>query len=135
MLRRIELSPHFSAEKQRVIEQLPYYSVARVNLQSRKECWIEQGLTGEAYGDLTIGSVREITFGQPGLKSPRNIPTRVRMKREALEKLERQANEMKAPLGTVSPYLEQAPTGNSSLFGTVTTIFREGWDAEQRQVV
>jgi hypothetical protein len=45
------------------------------------------------------------------------------MKREALEKLERQANELKAPVGTVSPYLAQAPTGNSSLFGTVTTIF------------
>ena len=44
------------------------------------------------------------------------------MKREALEKLERQANEMKAPVGTVSPYLAQAPTGNASLFGTVTTI-------------
>jgi hypothetical protein len=45
------------------------------------------------------------------------------MKRKAPEKLERQANEMKAPVGTVSPYLAQAPIGNSSLFGTVATIF------------
>ena len=44
------------------------------------------------------------------------------MKRKALERLERQANELE-PVGTVSPYLAQAPTGNSSLFGTVTTIF------------
>jgi hypothetical protein len=44
------------------------------------------------------------------------------MNREALEKLERQANEMKAPSWhAVSPYLAQAPTGNSSLFGTLTT--------------
>ena len=70
ILRGIEVSPRFSPTKQKVIEQLPYYSVARVNLQSRKKFWIEQGLTGEAYGDLTIGSVREITFGQPG---PRGI--------------------------------------------------------------
>jgi monoamine oxidase len=70
MLRRIELSPHFSPAKQKVIEQLPYYSVARVSLQSRTKFWIEQGLTGDVYGDLPIGGVREITFGQPG---PRGI--------------------------------------------------------------
>src|SRR5215470_8433375 len=35
VLRRIELSPHFSPAKQKVIDQLPYYSVARVSLQSR----------------------------------------------------------------------------------------------------
>jgi Monoamine oxidase len=70
VLRRMELSPHFSKEKQEVIEQLPYYSVARVNLQSRQKFWIEQGLTGDAVGDLAIGSVRDITFGQPG---PRGI--------------------------------------------------------------
>jgi monoamine oxidase len=69
MLRRIDLSPHFSAEKQRVIEQLPYYSVARIYLQSRKKFWIEQGLTGDVYGDLAIGGVRRY-LGQPG---PRGI--------------------------------------------------------------
>lgn len=70
VLRRIAVSPRFSAEKHKVIEQLPYYSVARVCLQSRKKFWIEQGLTGEAYGDLAMGSLREISFGQPG---PRGI--------------------------------------------------------------
>jgi len=70
VLRRIELSPHFSPAKQKVIEQLPYYSVARISLQSRMKFWIEQGLTGEVYGDLPIGAVREISFGQPG---PRGI--------------------------------------------------------------
>src|SRR5215470_195676 len=70
MLRRIDLSPRFSPKKQMVIEQLPYYSVARVSLQSRTKFWIEQGLSGEVYGDFPIGSVREISFGQPG---PRGI--------------------------------------------------------------
>jgi len=45
------------------------------------------------------------------------------MKREAWKSWNGKPNEMKAPVGTVSPYLAQAPTGNSSLFGTVTTIF------------
>jgi len=70
VLRRMELSPLFSAQKQKVIEQLPYYSVARVYLQSRKKYWIEQRLTGDVYGDLAIGSVMDISFGQPG---PRGI--------------------------------------------------------------
>jgi len=47
VLRRIELSPRFSAEKQKAIDQLPYYSVVRVSLQSRKKFWNKQGLTGE----------------------------------------------------------------------------------------
>src|SRR5215475_536817 len=70
VLRRIELSPHFSPEKQRVIGQLPYYSVARVYLQSRRKYWTEQGLTGDVFGDLAIGSVMDISAGQPG---PRGI--------------------------------------------------------------
>src|SRR5215813_3777312 len=70
VLRRMELSPRFSAAKQRAIEQLPYYSVARVCLQSREKFWVAQRLSGEVYGDLAIGSVREISLGQPG---PRGI--------------------------------------------------------------
>jgi monoamine oxidase len=68
--RRIEVSPRFSAPKQRAIEQLPYYSVARVSLQARKKFWIEQGLTGNVFGDLAIGSVLDISSGQAG---PRGV--------------------------------------------------------------
>ena len=70
VLRRLGLSPHFSPEKQKVIEQLPYYSVARVYLQSRRKFWVEQGLTGNVFGNLAIGSVMDISSGQPG---PRGI--------------------------------------------------------------
>src|SRR5262245_49596912 len=70
VLRRMDLSPHFSPAKQRVIEQLPFYSVARVYLQSRRKFWVEQGLTGNVFGDLAIGSVMDISSGQPG---PRGI--------------------------------------------------------------
>jgi len=37
---------------------------------------------------------------------------KLQMKREALEKLEQQANEMKTPFGTVSGTVAQAPTVN-----------------------
>ena len=70
VLRRIELSPHFSPEKQKVIEQLPYYSVARVYLQARRKYWTGRGLTGDVFGDLAIGSIMDISAGQPG---PRGI--------------------------------------------------------------
>jgi hypothetical protein len=54
------------------------------------------------------------------------FPHEVANEESSLAKLESwnaQAPEMEAPFGTVSPYLAQASTGNSSLFGTVTTIF------------
>jgi len=70
VLRQLELVPHFSAQKQRVIEQLPYYSVIRVSVQSRTRFWNGQGLTGDVYGDLAIGSVFNMSLGQPG---PRGI--------------------------------------------------------------
>jgi hypothetical protein len=37
---------------------------------------------------------------------------KLQMKREALEKLERQANDIKTPFGTVSGKVAQAPTVN-----------------------
>lgn len=68
VLRHIEVSPRFSPEKQRAIEELPYTSVARVYLQSRKRFWIEQGLEGNAYTDLPIMTVLDSTYNQPGAR-------------------------------------------------------------------
>jgi hypothetical protein len=44
--------------------------VVPVSLQSRKKFWNKQGLTGDAYGDLAIGNVLDISLGQLG---PRGI--------------------------------------------------------------
>lgn len=70
VLRQIEISPRFSPEKQRAIEQLPYFSAARVFLQSRRRFWIDEGLDGEAWTDLPIGNVASTSSDQPG---PRGI--------------------------------------------------------------
>ena len=68
VLRHVEISPGFSAEKRRAIEQLPYTSVSRVYLQSRKRFWVDQGLENSAYTDLPIMAVIDSTFTQPGTR-------------------------------------------------------------------
>jgi monoamine oxidase len=67
VLRRIEISPRFSANKQKAIQQLPYFSAARVSIQARKKFWLEQGLSGEAQTDMrTIIEIFDMTTHQPG---------------------------------------------------------------------
>ena len=70
VLSQVEISPPFSPAKQRAIEQLPYFSVARVSLQSRKRFWVDQGLSGFAHTDLPIADVYNMTADQSG---PRGI--------------------------------------------------------------
>jgi len=64
LLRRIEITPKLSAEKQLGIEQLPYLSVSRVFLQSRKRFWISEGTSGVAATDLTSMKLRHATLIQ-----------------------------------------------------------------------
>jgi monoamine oxidase len=68
VLKHIETSPRFSPEKERAIEQLPYTSVARVYLQTRKRFWLNEGLTGQAATDLPIMSIYDRTVNQPGTR-------------------------------------------------------------------
>lgn len=69
-LRKIEVSPRFSDEKHRAIEELPYMSMSRVYLQSRKRFWVDEGLTGlqVARTDLPIQRVWHNTVTQPGAR-------------------------------------------------------------------
>lgn len=69
-LKKIEVVPSFSPEKQRAIVELSYTSVARVLLQSRNKFWVHEGLSGEAYTDLPVILVAEATSNQQG---PRGI--------------------------------------------------------------
>ncbi|MGH7455946.1 MAG: FAD-dependent oxidoreductase, partial [bacterium] len=48
VLKSMEVSPPFSPEKRRMMEELQYTSIARVYLQSRKRFWVEEGTTGFA---------------------------------------------------------------------------------------
>jgi monoamine oxidase len=64
VLKGTEISPRFSPEKQRAIEQLPYTSVAQIYLQSRKKYWSGQSPKFWAATDLSIMSIREPTYNQ-----------------------------------------------------------------------
>ena len=66
VLRRVEVSPGFSPEKQRAVNELPYFSAARVSLQSRKRFWVAAGLNGFGRTDLPIANLFDMTSNQPG---------------------------------------------------------------------
>ncbi|HKQ73093.1 MAG TPA: flavin monoamine oxidase family protein [Blastocatellia bacterium] len=68
VLRRLEISPRFSAEKQKAIDQLPYTSVARIFLQTKKRFWVDEGLSGGAITDLSNMLITERTSNQPGTR-------------------------------------------------------------------
>lgn len=68
LLRRIEITPKFSPEKQQAIEQMSYLSVSRVFLQSRKRFWINEGTSGVAATDLTSMKLRHTTLIQSGTR-------------------------------------------------------------------
>jgi monoamine oxidase len=65
VLRRIEISPPFSPEKQQAIEQHSYESVTREFLQVRNRCWEREGLSGFAVTDLPE-DIWHPTFDQAG---------------------------------------------------------------------
>jgi monoamine oxidase len=64
-LKRIDVSPAFSTEKQKAIEQHSYDSVTRVFLQVRERPWEGEGLSGFATTDLPE-DIWHPTFGHPG---------------------------------------------------------------------
>lgn len=68
ILKEIEVSPPFSASKQRAIMELPYTSVSRVYVQSRSEFWAREGLGISAYTDLPIMAIINSTLNQPGAR-------------------------------------------------------------------
>src|SRR5215203_568403 len=66
--KNIEVSPAFSVEKQRAVEQLPYLSASKIFLQSRKRFWVDEGLSGFATTDLPVSQVWDMTYAQPGAR-------------------------------------------------------------------
>ena len=66
VLRRLEIVPRFSPEKQRAIAELPYASVCRVYVQCRTRFWLDEGLSGYAATDLPITFWSDVTAQQEG---------------------------------------------------------------------
>ena len=65
VLRRMKVSPEFTPEKRRAVEEMPYTSVARTYLQTSSKFWLEEGLTGSATTDLSNMLVFDGAPGQP----------------------------------------------------------------------
>lgn len=65
-LKRVEVSPGFSPEKRRAIEELGNTSVTRVFLQTRKRFWLDEGLSGAATTDLPIVTTYDKAHYLPG---------------------------------------------------------------------
>jgi monoamine oxidase len=64
----IEVAPAFSVDKQRAIDQLPYLSVSKIFLQSKRRFWVHNRESGFAKTDLPISQVWDMTYGQPGTR-------------------------------------------------------------------
>jgi len=64
----IEVTPAFSVDKQRAIEQLPYLSASKIFLQSKRRFWVDEGLSGFATTDLPVSQVWDATYAQPGTR-------------------------------------------------------------------
>ncbi len=68
LLRRIEVAPTLSPEKQMAVERLQYTSVTRVYLQTRTRFWLDEGFSGYAQTDLPIMGVYDRTVNQAGTR-------------------------------------------------------------------
>jgi monoamine oxidase len=65
VLRRMNVASRFSAAKREAVAQLPYTSVTRTHLQTRKRFWLEEGLSGQAVTDDSYTSFYEASATQP----------------------------------------------------------------------
>jgi len=70
VLRSIEVSPPFSLAKRKAVNELAYFSGARVSIQCRRKFWRDEGLNGSVFTDTPLGWVFDATVTQPG---PRGI--------------------------------------------------------------
>ncbi len=66
--KNIRVSPPFTPEKQRAINELPYLSASKIFLQSRSRFWDRAGLNGFATTDFPISQVWDATCTQPGTR-------------------------------------------------------------------
>jgi monoamine oxidase len=68
VLKRVEFAPPLSPGKARAVEQLPYTSVTRIYLQTRRRFWAAPGDYLTVATDLPIMWTRDATFNQAGAR-------------------------------------------------------------------
>jgi monoamine oxidase len=84
VLRDIDVSPPFSPEKRRTIQELSYASASRVFLQCRKRYWRDGGFSGFGWAD-PLGELWHPTFDQPGARGILVSYQRSRQSRQVTE--------------------------------------------------
>jgi len=62
VLKTIAASPRWSAGKQAAITELPYTSVSRVFMQTKRRFWLDRGVKGFTVTDLPCGLAGDATF-------------------------------------------------------------------------
>ncbi len=70
VLRTLEVSPPFSPDKRKAVNELRYFSGTRVSIQCRRKFWTDEGLNGSVFTDSPLEWVFDATITQPG---PRGI--------------------------------------------------------------
>jgi monoamine oxidase len=70
VLRTLEVSPPFTPDKKKAVNELPYFSGARVSIQCRRRFWKDEELNGSVFTDSPLEWVFDATITQPG---PRGI--------------------------------------------------------------
>lgn len=66
VLKDIRVTPPFSSEKQRAIQELEYVSCARVFLQMKRKFWLDDSLDGFGVTDIPISEIWDMTSSQQG---------------------------------------------------------------------
>ncbi len=61
VLKKIEMVPRLSTAKQAAINNLPLLDITRTYLQMKKPFWLEEGVAGSAFSDLSAGQVNGYT--------------------------------------------------------------------------
>jgi monoamine oxidase len=66
LLRAMPVTPAFSSEKQRALNELELESVTRIWLETDRRFWLERGESGRVETDLALGALRDESEGYPG---------------------------------------------------------------------
>ena len=64
LVRDLEIAPSFSAAKRRALRELPYASMVKVLLQTRRQFWVDLGLSGFVTTDLPMTEIWNVTLGE-----------------------------------------------------------------------
>lgn len=68
LVRDLEVFPAFSAGKRRALRELPYASMVKVLLQTRRRFWMDLGLSGFVTTDLPMTEIWNVTLGEEGTR-------------------------------------------------------------------